>query len=1208
MAKNSYSSSISQKRKPRLLWANPYCLLDTSSGASMAVRQMLHQLVQHDYDVQVLGCTIFDSPKGMGQLKEQYPDLRPHLHQLIEAEDGALSHQLVVTARTIRNHLTAHEEGLWYSQYLYLLDSFKPDIVWYYGGQTLDLLIANEARVRGIPSAFYLANGNYKAVRWCQDVDLILTDSQATAEMYRKEIGYIAKPIGSFLDPSLFVAENHERKRLLFVNPSWQKGASVVVQLSLALEKQRPDIQLEVVEARADWSAVLRETTRKLGEERASLSNVIVTPNTNDMRGPYSRARLLLAPSLWWESSGRVLAEAMLNGIPALITNRGGMPEMIDDAGVAFDFPQECYEAPYRHLLDDEQLQPLIDAVLNFYDDEALYAQYVQRAWETGKRHHHIDKSTERLLNAFAPLIKLKAGNKDFIAPQQKRHRQGLATIYTQPEFEVDASLLAQNQSPGHSEQNKPLPTGDFDWQLQGKVIILDSRAKLLKMGVAENFTKTGAFGIIAFDPASEVSDPKQYEGSETIQVFQHALLGDGNPATLYACLETGMSSTLEPLPQEVLPERHHQGATVLTRLPISTIALDSIEGLPSIDWLILDELSDVAAILEHGRQALKEALLIQARVAFQPTHKHQPSLAELHHWASRNGFRFYRFNDIQHYSHLPAQLREHRDCATDQESAEVLFLPNHERMADLNNQSKIKLAFILSTNFGAHDIAYELIASMDQEGASKFLEATGFLPRSSKRDGAKTTSSGVEKRANNLKVQHTREVVRLRDFLYEEARKKLSNFLNDHHGLDKSERFWDICLHYFLGQSFISSYLARWNNGLLNSRPSNDITSHFPCSELIELDWKAYAKHENNSPFFDSHFGGLEDSPSRTLSYRPELSSNSILPIRQYLNKVLPGVKKYAFDLGSHRHDYWKEDSAKKGVKLLRLSPFWIENSKNVDFKARAMIAELDKTSPLEDFRGFWSSLALSLPAELLELFPELLKKCESITKKYSPEFILSTQLANVTNRILSALFSEKGVPLHLQQHGGAYGEYPSHIGVCEVRISDIFYTWNWGQGHKKLRPAPPHRLELLENEYNKIKDHVEKTDILVIGPHRPLVPTLFEGTDKDPSADDELFKFLKTSASSSKGNVVFRFRRQHGYDSAYEEKVIKSLPKGALIDDQKRSIVEAYAKAKKVVIVDPFTTSALECEHLGIPYQVLGCPGEEFMKIPSFLPKGYE
>lgn len=731
MAKKS-PSTAPQKRKPRLLWANPFCLLDTSSGASMTVRQMLHQLVQHGYEVQVLGCTIFDNPKGMGLLKDQYPDFKNSLHQLIEVEDGDLSHQLVVTARTTRNHLTAHEEGLWHSQYLYLLDSFKPDIVWFYGGQTLDLLIPDEARARGIPSAFYLANGNYKAVRWCRDIDLILTDSQSTADMYRtsKKAGFAATPVGKFIDPANFVAETHERKRLLFVNPSWQKGASVVVQLALALEQKRPDIQLEVVEARADWSAVLRETTKKLGEERASLPNVIVTPNTSDMRDPYSRARVLLAPSLWWESSGRVLAEAMLNGVPALITNRGGMPEMIGDAGIAFDFPEECYEAPHQHLLDVEQLQPLYDAVIDFYDDTALYEEYVQRAWTVGEQRHHIDQATERLTRALAPFVKLRAGNKDFTAAQQKRHRQGLASIASKPTFKVDASLLLQNQKPGRSEKSMPLVRGDFDWQIEGKIIVLDSRAKLLKMGAAENLTKTGAFGIIAFDPASEVSDPKQYEGSETTQVFQHALLGDGNPATLYTCLDAKMSSTLEPLPQEELPEQHQQGSQVLTKLPINTIALDSIEGLPGLDWLILDELSDTATILEHGQQTLKDTLIIQARVAFQPTHKHQPSLAELQHWASRNGFRFYRLNESQHASHLPRDIPEQKRQATELVSADALFLPSAERMKSLSESQRTRLAFLLHTVYNITDITFEILDSENKKRSKKYLDATGLIPQ----------------------------------------------------------------------------------------------------------------------------------------------------------------------------------------------------------------------------------------------------------------------------------------------------------------------------------------------------------------------------------------------------------------------------------------------------------------------------------------------
>ncbi len=1040
------STSTTQKRKPRLLWANPYCLLDTSSGASMAVRQMLLQLIGNGYEVQVLGATIFDNPKGMGRLTEQFPDLNAHQHQLIKIEDGPLNHQLVVSYSYNRNHFTTHEESLWYSQYLYMLDSFKPDVVWFYGGQTLDMLIADEARDRGIPVAFYLANGNYKASRWCRDVDLILTDSQATADMYRNAVGYIAKPIGSFLDPKIFVAAEHENKRLLFVNPSWQKGASVFVQLAVKLERERPDIELEVVEARADWPAVLRETTLKMGKLRNALSNVTVTANTSDMRGPYSRARVLIAPSLWWESSGRVLAEAMLNGIPALITNRGGMPEMVGNAGAVFDFPEVCYEEPYQHLISDEELQPLFDSTLAFFDDEALYQEYVKRAQKIGEERHHIDRATERLLTALAPLVRSRAGNKDFTATQRKRHRQRLASISTKPNFKVDNSL---QQLIGHksevSQGNKSQAprlclNNDFTWQIKGKIVVLDNRANLIKSGLADQMSATNAFGVVAFDPASEVKDAKQYEGSESIQLFQHTLLGNGKATTLHACVAPEMTSTLVPLPTEKLPKRHQLGAQSLAELPINSIALDSISGLESLDWLILDELSDSIAILDHGKKALKGTLLIQARVALQHTHERQPNLSELQHWASRNGFRFYRFHNTSSYSHFPDKINAKAACATEQESTDVLFLPSHERMAGLNNEARMKLAFILSACFAAHDITFELIAGVSQEKALEFLEAYSFLPSSSQNKSIQNKFSEIGKRANNLNVKSTREVVEIRGFLHEEARKKLAEILNKYHGLNKGGRFWDICLHYFLGQSFISSYLSRWNNDLLNSQPGSDITAHFPCSELMELDGKAYAKVDENSPFFEDHFKELKNSSSRLLLYKYELSSRTVVQIKQYLNKELAGIRKYAFDLGAHSPEYWKNEALKEGVKLVRLPPFWVENNKNVDFKVRAEIADLDITDPLKNFKGFWSSLAMGLPAELLELFPELLKKCEGITRKYSPEFILSTQLADVTCRIIAALYADKGVPLYLQQHGGAYGEYPSHIGVCEIRISDIF------------------------------------------------------------------------------------------------------------------------------------------------------------------------
>ena len=71
----------------------------------------------------------------------------------------------------------------------------------------------------------------------------------------------------------------------------------------------------------------------------ARLPNVTIRPNAADPRTFYAVSKLLLVPSLWNESFGLVAAEAMLNGIPVLASNRGALPETIGDAGFLFDIP-----------------------------------------------------------------------------------------------------------------------------------------------------------------------------------------------------------------------------------------------------------------------------------------------------------------------------------------------------------------------------------------------------------------------------------------------------------------------------------------------------------------------------------------------------------------------------------------------------------------------------------------------------------------------------------------------------------------------------------------------------------------------------------------------------------------------------------------------------------------------------------------------------
>ncbi len=255
-----------------------------------------------------------------------------------------------------------------------------------------------------MPVLFYLANGNYNAGGWTRDVDLIMTDSYATAEMYKSRLNVDVTPIGSFIDPKEVVAETNTREHILFVNPSLQKGALLVVQIAKLLGELRPEIKLEIVDSRGAVDEVIELVRHELGLSAEYFKNIIKTPMTDDMRTIYQHTRLVLHPSLGWDSGPRVLAEAMLNGIPAIITDIGGQPRQIGEAGIKVKFPETIHEPPFNKLVPERWLQEIVEKIIEFYDNEALYQHFVSRAFEYGRKEHHIERSTDRLIAALETL------------------------------------------------------------------------------------------------------------------------------------------------------------------------------------------------------------------------------------------------------------------------------------------------------------------------------------------------------------------------------------------------------------------------------------------------------------------------------------------------------------------------------------------------------------------------------------------------------------------------------------------------------------------------------------------------------------------------------------------------------------------------------------------------------------------------------------
>ena len=389
----------------KILWASPTNILDITSGFALSVKEMLLQLHKNGYDIKILSATIFNNEAGMSVLQQHDDIIKKNDGKLINISDDGLIHETFITKNIDREKMQSKEEFVWFGYYCKVLNDFKPDFVFFYRNGLLELAMAREAKINNIPTVVYLANPNYSGTAWLRDVDLIITDSEATAKMYKEREGYDMVNVGKFLPKKRYVSKQHKRKNLLFINPTLQKGALFVIQLALYLEKVGSDIIIEVVNSRGNWTEILQQVSSSLGEKRYALPNVIETENTKDMKSIYARARLLLVPSFWFESAGRVILEAQLNGIPVMGSSSGGIPEMIGKGGIIINFSDEFYKKPYTILVGEDHLKNIYSVIERFYNDEQYYETFKQKALKNVHVNHNINNSTKRLIGALNTIM-----------------------------------------------------------------------------------------------------------------------------------------------------------------------------------------------------------------------------------------------------------------------------------------------------------------------------------------------------------------------------------------------------------------------------------------------------------------------------------------------------------------------------------------------------------------------------------------------------------------------------------------------------------------------------------------------------------------------------------------------------------------------------------------------------------------------------------
>lgn len=363
---------------PRLLFCSYHCYWDPSSGAALCTRELLELLAERGWSCRAFcGPHLdFEQADSMAQLlgrqqivfeTNQTPGGAVPC-SLYRFENGGVPVQIYDSPQALPFRAASREEGVCFlALYERLLERFQPDLVVTYGGDWVAEQIIAQAKGRGIPVVFALHNFAYHGADLFRPVDAVLVPSRFAQAHYLRTLGLSCTPIPGPWDWNRVRCPQHGPRYVTFVNPQPDKGVFVFARIAAELARRRPDIPLLVVEGRgkAGW---LQAT----GMDFESLGNTFVMANTPDPRDFYRSSKIVLMPSLCWESFARVAAESLINGIPVLASTRGGLPETLQHAGFVFDIPDR-YTPQTRLVPTAEEVAPWIDTIIGLWDDAEFY-------------------------------------------------------------------------------------------------------------------------------------------------------------------------------------------------------------------------------------------------------------------------------------------------------------------------------------------------------------------------------------------------------------------------------------------------------------------------------------------------------------------------------------------------------------------------------------------------------------------------------------------------------------------------------------------------------------------------------------------------------------------------------------------------------------------------------------------------------------------
>ena len=249
----------------------------------------------------------------------------------------------------------------------------------------------------------------------------------------------------------------------------------------------------------------------------------------------------------------------------------------------------------------------------------------------------------------------------------------------------------------------------------KNQIIICDIGASPIdKTEFIEKIINNTFSKLIGFEPNKEEFD--KLDKSDPKKTFYNFAIGDGEEKILNICKAPGMSSFLEP-DMEYLSKFHlfDKYSEIIKKINVKTKKLSDIEE--DIDFLKIDVQGYESEIILHGRDKIKDVLVVQIETSPIPLYKNESSFSKVMLQLEDLGFNLHMFNNINTRTFKPMIIDNHPHKGLHHLfQLDCVMIQKFENIKKLDQDQLIKLILILFYSFGSYDLVDHLIDIFDKK------------------------------------------------------------------------------------------------------------------------------------------------------------------------------------------------------------------------------------------------------------------------------------------------------------------------------------------------------------------------------------------------------------------------------------------------------------------------------------------------------------